>query len=86
MAYAALTVAILALFVSAAAFYVVFREHAALVKSVIKSLEAAPEAVGSHIEVYEPPEPELEAITMTDEYEYELEQELIKEGRAVEYS
>ena len=90
MAYTALIVAILALWVACTALYVLFRDHTALVKSVINSLE---EPDGSHIgDVSTPPgdettlDEELEAITTPDFVEYEREKELIEQGKAVEWS
>ena len=90
MAYTALIIAILALWVSLMSLYLLLRDHNALVKSVINSLEtpseATPDLNGSHIDEETTLEQELEAITQTDQYEYDLEQKLIDEGKAVEYS
>ena len=96
MAYTALIIAILALWVSCTALYLLSRDHTALVKSVINSLE---EPDGSHlgddstlsgdetqsavaVELAE----ELEAITNSDEYEWNIEKKAIDEGKAVEWS
>ena len=96
MAYTALVIAILALWVSCTALYLLSRDHTALVKSVINSLE---EDVGSHIgdvsthsevetqsAVAEELAEELEAITNSDEYEWNIEKKAIDEGKAVEWS
>ena len=96
MAYTALVIAILALWVSCTALYLLFRDHTALVKSVINSLE---EPDGSHIGdistlsgdetqsvVAEELAEELEAITNSDEYEWNIEKKAIDEGKAVEWS
>ena len=94
MAYTALIIAILALWVSCTALYLLFRDHTALVKSVINSLEEPDEphigAVstlsGDEISPAEELAEELEAITTPDFVEYEREKELIEQGKAVEWS
>jgi len=96
MAYTALVIAILALWVSCTALYLLSRDHTALVKSVINSLE---EPDGSHLGddstlsgdetqsgVAEELAEELEAITNSDEYEWNIEKKAIDEGKAVEWS
>ena len=96
MAYTALVIAILALWVSCTALYLLSRDHTALVKSVINSLE---EPDGSHLgddstlsgdetqsAVAEELAEELEAITNSDEYEWNIEKKAIDEGKAVEWS
>ena len=94
MAYTALVIAILALWVACTALYVLFRDHTALVKSVINSLEEPDEP---HIGDVSTPSgdigtlsddlaEELEAITTPDFVEYESEKELIEQGKAVEWS
>ena len=93
MAYAALIIAILALGLAIACFYILTRSYLSLQKSVMNALLpddvdilAIPEAVEPHETPIPAPAEQLEAITMTDEYEYNLEQKLIDEGKAVEYS
>ena len=100
MAYTALIIAILALWVSCTALYLLSRDHTALVKSVINSLE---EPDGSHLGddstlsgdeitlasqsiVADDLAEELEAITNSDEYEWNIEKKAIDEGKAVEWS
>ena len=93
MVYVTLIIAILALGLAIACFYILTRSYLSLQKSVMNALLpddvdilAIPEAVEPHETPIPAPAEQLEAITMTDEYEYNLEQKLIEEGKAVEYS
>ena len=93
MVYVALIIAILALGLAIACFYILTRSYLSLQKSVMNALlpedsdfMAASEPLEPHETPIPAPAEELEAITMTDEYEYNLEKRLIEEGKAVEYS
>ena len=93
MVYVTLIIAILALGLAIACFYILTRSYLSLQKSVMSVLlpeggnfEATSELVEPHETPIPAPAEELEAITMTDEYEYNLEKRLIEEGKAVEYS